>query len=93
MGGYAEPIKSKLKRKKAIYGNFLHNILVNYALNNKNLMNKLYCNQTGSHNLLATVSSLPNNIPGMKEIKGLIKVDIINLNLKIKYENSKKLSW
>ena len=29
----------------------------------------------------------------MKEIKGLIKVDIINLNLKIKYENSKKLSW
>lgn len=56
-------------------------------------MNKLYCNQTGSHNLLATVSSLPNNISGMKEIKGLIKVDIINLNLKIKYENSKKLSW
>ncbi|MFT0249882.1 hypothetical protein [Bacteroides thetaiotaomicron] len=56
-------------------------------------MNKLYCDQTGGNKLLATVSSLPNNIPGMKEIKGLIKADIINLNLKIKYENSKKLSW
>jgi len=36
-------------------------------------MNKLYCNQTGGNNLLATVSSLPNNIPGMKEIKGFNK--------------------
>lgn len=61
--------------------------------NNKNLMNKLYCNQTGRHNLPATVSSLSNNIPGIKEMKGLIKVDIINLNLKIKYENREKLSW
>ena len=25
---------------------------------------------------------MPENIPGMKEIKGLIKVDIINLNKK-----------
>lgn len=56
-------------------------------------MNKLYCNQTGSHNLLATVSSLPNNIPGIKEMKSLIKVDIIDLNFKIKYENREKLSW
>ena len=51
MGRYAEPIKSKLKRKKAIYGNFLHNILVNFALNNKKLMNinseTKYCQTCG----------------------------------------------
>lgn len=29
-----EPIKSILKPKKAIYGNFLHNILSNFAFNN-----------------------------------------------------------
>ena len=48
---YAEPIKSKLKRKKAIYGNFLHNILVNFALNNKKLMSinseTKYCQTCG----------------------------------------------
>ena len=51
VGRYAEPIKSKLKRKKAIYGNFLHNILVNFALNNKKLMNinseTKYCQTCG----------------------------------------------
>ena len=29
-----------------------------------------------------TAPLMPENIPGMKEIKGLIKVDIINLNKK-----------
>ncbi len=56
-------------------------------------MNKLYCNQTGGHELPVTAPFILKNIPSIKEIKGLIKVDIINLNLKIKYENSKKLSW
>ena len=53
-------------------------------------MNKLYCNQTGGHELPVTAPFMLKNIPSIKEIKGLIKVDIINLNLKIKYENSKK---
>ena len=57
------------------------------------LINKLYCNQTGGHELPVTAPFMLKNIPSIKEIKGLIKVDIINLNLKIKYENSKKLSW
>lgn len=52
-------------------------------------MNKLYCNQTGGHELPVTAPFMLKNIPSIKEIKGLIKVDIINLNLKIKYENSK----
>ena len=51
VGRYAEPIKSKLKRKKAIYGNFLHNIMVNFSLNNKKLMNinseTKYCQTCG----------------------------------------------
>ena len=29
-----------------------------------------------------TAPLMPENLPGMKEIKGLIKVDIINLNKK-----------
>ena len=38
-----------------------------------------------------TAPLMPENIPGIKEVKGLIKVDIINLNLKIRYENREKL--
>ena len=45
-------------------------------------MNKLYCNQTGGHELPVTAPFMLKNIPSIKEIKGLIKVDIINLNLK-----------
>ena len=45
-------------------------------------MNKLYCDQTGGNKLSVTAPLMPENIPGMKEIKGLIKVDIINLNKK-----------
>lgn len=56
-------------------------------------MNKLYCNQTGGNKLPVTTPFIPNNTPGIKEMKSLIKVDIINLNLKMKYENRKKLSW
>lgn len=36
----------------------------------------------GGHELPVTTPLMPENIPGMKEIKGLIKVDIINLNKK-----------
>lgn len=43
-------------------------------------MNKSYCNQTVGHKLSVTDPFIPNNIPGIKEMKSLIKVDIINLN-------------
>ena len=43
-------------------------------------MNKLYCDQTGGNKLSVTAPIMPTNIPGMKEMKGLIKVDIINSN-------------
>ena len=56
-------------------------------------MNKLYCDQTGGNKLSVTAPIMPNNILGMETMEGLIELDIINLNLKIKYENSKKLSW
>ena len=47
-------------------------------------MNKLYCNQTGGHELPVTAPFMPNNIPGMKEMEELVKVNIINLNKKSK---------
>ena len=34
----------------------------------------------GGHELPVTTPLIPENIPGMKDIKGLIKVDIINSN-------------
>ena len=34
----------------------------------------------GGHELPVTTPIMPENIPGMKQINGLIKVDIINSN-------------
>lgn len=47
-------------------------------------MNKLYCNQTGGHEPPVTAPFMLKNIPGMKEMKELVKVNIINLNKKSK---------
>lgn len=34
-------------------------------------MNKLYCDQTGGRSPPVTAPLMPENIPGMKEMKGL----------------------
>lgn len=39
-----------------------------------------FLRRAGAHELPVTAPLMPENIPGMKEIKGLIKVDIINSN-------------
>ena len=39
-----------------------------------------FLTRAGGHELPVTASLMPENIPGMKEIEGLIKVDIINSN-------------
>lgn len=52
-----------------------------------------FLRRAGGHELPVTAPFMLKNIPSIKEVKGLIKVDIINLNLKIKHENREKLSW
>ena len=39
-----------------------------------------FLRRAGGHELPVTTPLMPENIPGMREIKGLIKVDIINSN-------------